>query len=110
MQSKGVIKLLAILLAIACIYQPLLLTESEKRGEKGGRVCRESFESDSLRQAAEIYYLDSVQNRPVYDLGFISFTYKRGQGEGDQLGSRPEGRYECHARGAGGGRAESPGR
>lgn len=59
------------------MYLPaLLLTESEKRGEKGGRVCRESFESDSLRQAAEIYYLDSVQNRPVYDLGFISFTYK----------------------------------
>lgn len=75
MQSKGVIKLLAILLAIACIYQ-LSFSLKAKRGEKGGRVCRESFESDSLRQAAEIYYLDSVQNRPVYDLGFISFTYK----------------------------------
>lgn len=59
------------------MYLPaLLLTESEKRGEKAAEYAAKVSESDSLRQAAEIYYLDSVQNRPVYDLGFISFTYK----------------------------------
>lgn len=109
MQSKGVIKLLAILLAIACIYQLSFSLKARSVEKKAAEYAAKVSESDSLRQAAEIYYLDSVQNRPVYDLGFISFTYKEVK-EGDQLGSRPEGRYECHARGAGGGRAESPGR
>ena len=102
MQSKGVIKLLAILLAIACIYQLSFSLKARSVEKKAAEYAAKVSESDSLRQAAEIYYLDSVQNRPVHLQG--------GQGEGDQLGSRPEGRYECHARGAGGGRAESPGR
>ena len=76
MQSKGVIKLLAILLAIACIYQLSFSLKARSVEKKAAEYAAKVSESDSLRQAAEIYYLDSVQNRPVYDLGFISFTYK----------------------------------
>ena len=43
MQSKGVIKLLAILLAIACIYQLSFSLKARSVEKKGGRVCRESF-------------------------------------------------------------------
>ena len=76
MQSKGLIKLLAILLAIACIYQLSFSLKARSVEKKAAEYAAKVSESDSLRQAAEIYYLDSVQNRPVYDLGFISFTYK----------------------------------
>ena len=34
------------------------------------------FQSDSLRQAARSITWTPCKNRPVYDLGFISFTYK----------------------------------
>ena len=70
------IKLLAILLAIACIYQLSFSLKARSVEKKAAEYAAKVSESDSLRQAAEIYYLDSVQNRPVYDLGFISFTYK----------------------------------
>lgn len=76
MQSKGVIKLLAILLAIACIYQLSFSLKARSVEKKAAEYAAKVSESDSLRQAAEIYYLDSVQNKPVYNLGFISFTYK----------------------------------
>ena len=86
MQSKGVIKLLAILLAIACIYQLSFSLKARSVEKKAAEYAAKVSESDSLRQAAEIYYLDSVQNRPVYDLGFLSFTYKEDKEKEINLG------------------------
>ncbi len=75
MQSKGAIKLLAILLALACIYQ-LSFTFKSKSVESAAAQYAAQF---SVEEAAsqEQHYLDSLQNETVYNLGFASFTYKQ---------------------------------
>ena len=74
MQSKGAIKLLAILLAIACIYQ-LSFTFKSRNVEKKAAAYAAAYDGEE-RSEREQYYLDSVQNQPVYNLGFRKFTYK----------------------------------
>lgn len=74
MQSKGAIRLLAILLAVACIYQ-LSFTFKTRSVEKNAVAYAEAYDP-SERAEREQYYLDSVQNQPVYNLGFRKFTYK----------------------------------
>ena len=51
MQSKGVIKLLAILLAIACIYQLSFSLKARSVEKKAAEYAAKVSESDSLRQA-----------------------------------------------------------
>ncbi len=74
MQSKGFIKLIAILLALACVYQ-LSFTFKTRSVEKKAAEYAAQFPIDE-QSAAEQHYLDSVQNLPVYNLGFRKFTYK----------------------------------
>ena len=74
MQSKGAIKLLAILLAIACIYQ-LSFSFKTRSVEKKAAAYAAAYDAEE-RSEREQYYLDSVQNQPVYNLGFRKFTYK----------------------------------
>ena len=75
MQSKGAIKLLAALLAIACIYQ-LSFTFKTRSVEKAAAQYAAQFAVEQQAEA-EQHYLDSVQNLTVYDLGFVDFTYKQ---------------------------------
>ena len=74
MQSKGAIKLLAVLLAVAFIYQ-LSLTLMTRSVEMAAASYAAQF-SPEQQAEAEQHYLDSVQNLPVYNLGFTKFTYK----------------------------------
>ena len=74
MQSKGFIKLIAVLLALACVYQ-LSFTFKTRSVEKKAAEYAASFDLDHQAEA-EQHYLDSVQNRPVFNMGFKSFTYK----------------------------------
>ena len=74
MQSKGFIKLIAVLLALACVYQ-LSFTFKTRGVEKKAAAYAAQFPIDQ-RADAEQHYLDSVQNLPVYNLGFRKFTYK----------------------------------
>lgn len=76
MQSKGAIKLLAVLLVIACIYQLSFSLKTRSVERKAAEYAAQSSADEAERQSAEVYYLDSVRNKPVYNLGFISFTYK----------------------------------
>lgn len=68
MQNKGAIKFLAIMLALACLYQ-LSFTfvtrsvESKAHALAGGDASR------------EMVYLDSLKSATVYNLGFIKYTY-----------------------------------
>ena len=75
MQSKGAVKLLAILLVVACIYQ-LSFSFITRGVEKDAVEYAAAF--DEAEQAAmETYYLDSIQNKPVFSLlGMKDFTYK----------------------------------
>lgn len=74
MQSKGFIKLIAVLLALACVYQ-LSFTFKTRGVEKKAAAYAAQFPLDQQAEA-EQHYLDSVQNLPVYNLGFRKFTYK----------------------------------
>ena len=75
MQSKGFIKLIAVLLALACVYQ-LSFTFKTRSVEKKAAAYAAAFPVEE-QAAAEQHYLDSIQNLPVYNVGFKSFTYKQ---------------------------------
>lgn len=74
MQSKGFIKLIAVLLALACVYQ-LSFTFKTRSVEKKAVEFAAQFPVE-LQSEAEQHYLDSVQNLQVYNLGFKKYTYK----------------------------------
>ena len=74
MQSKGFIKLIAALLAVACVYQ-LSFTFKTRGVEKKAAEYAAAFPIAEQAEA-EQHYLDSIQNLPVYNIGFKSFTYK----------------------------------
>ncbi len=73
MQNKGVIKFLAIVLAIACLYQ-LSFTFVTKSVENKAAKYAMQFDED-LRDAKEQAYLDSIKSKKVYNLGLVSYTY-----------------------------------
>ena len=75
MQSKGAVKLLAILLVVACIYQ--LSFSFITRGVEKDAVEYAAAYDEAEQAAMETYYLDSIQNKPVFSLlGMKEFTYK----------------------------------
>ena len=74
MQSKGFIKLVAVLLSLACIFQ-LSFTFKTRNVEKRAAEYAAQYElveQDSMAR----HYLDSVANLPVYNLWVASYTYK----------------------------------
>ena len=73
MQSKGAIKLLAVLLAVACIFQ-LSFTLKTRNVEKKAAQYAAAFPGEE--EAMAQYYLDSVENLPVYNILLRSYTYK----------------------------------
>ena len=68
MQNKGAITFLAIVLAVACLYQ-LSFTFVTRSVEKEARLRAGG------NSAVEAAYLDSMKTEPVYNLGFIKYTY-----------------------------------
>ncbi len=74
MQSKGFVKLVAVLLAIACIFQ-LSFSFKTRSVEKAADKYAAQYEVEA-RDSMALHYLDSVANKPVYNLGFQSYTYK----------------------------------
>ena len=75
MQSKGFIKLVAILLALACVYQ-LTFSLKTRSVEKDAVEYAAAFPAEE-QVAMEQYYLDSIQNKVVYNIGIAQFTYKQ---------------------------------
>ncbi len=94
MQHKGVVKFFAILFALVCAFQ-LSFTFVSKRVEskakdyahspkaielakliaKGDEV-REYLALDSIQKSREKFFLDSINNEVVYNLGLRKYTYK----------------------------------
>ena len=74
MQSKGAIKLLAVLLGLACIFQ-LSFTLKTANVEKKAAEYAQAF-AEEEQEAMEQYYLDSVANEPVYNVLVKKYTYK----------------------------------
>ncbi len=74
MQNKGFIKLIAVLLAIGCVYQFSFTFKTRSVEKQAARYAAQY--PVELQAAAEQHYLDSVQNLPVFNLGVRKFTYK----------------------------------
>lgn len=74
MQNKGALKLLVVLLTIACAYQ-LSFTFVTRSVEKKAATYASQFDPE-LYVEKEQAYLDSMKTQTVYNLGFIKFTYK----------------------------------
>jgi len=68
MQNRGALKLLAILLAIACAFQLsfTLVTQHVKNQAK------EYADGDEAKEQA---YLDSMKSQVVYNIGIVKYTY-----------------------------------
>ncbi|MBO7285148.1 MAG: protein translocase subunit SecDF, partial [Alistipes sp.] len=64
MQSKGIIKWLAALLALACVFQLSFTFVTRK------------VESDAAKQENPQAYLDEKWDDVVYNLGFVKYTYE----------------------------------
>ncbi|MBP3331307.1 MAG: protein translocase subunit SecDF, partial [Tidjanibacter sp.] len=73
MQNKGVIKLLAIVLALACLYQ-LSFTFVASNVEKKAAEYAAQFD-ESIRDNKTQAYLDSIKSKTVYNLGLVKYTY-----------------------------------
>lgn len=70
MQNKGALKLLVILLAIACAYQLSFTFVTRNVEKKAARYAA----GDQIK---EQNYLDSMKSQTVYNLGVIKFTYSQ---------------------------------
>ncbi len=85
MQSKGALKLFTILLVIGCIYQ-LSFSFVTRNVEKAAAEYAATFD-ESEQATKEAYYLDSIQNQPVFSLlGLKDFTYKEAKEKEVNLG------------------------
>ncbi|TLX76021.1 protein translocase subunit SecDF [Labilibacter sediminis] len=70
MQNKGAIRLFAILLALVSLYQLMFTYQTKEEENKAKEIALGDPQ-------AEINYLDSVANEPVYNfLGLKNYTYK----------------------------------
>ena len=79
MQSKGLITLFAIVLALICLHQ-LSFTWIVKLVEKDAREYAKGDE------AKEGNYLDSISDKPVFDLGIYKVSYREAKDEELNLG------------------------
>ncbi|MEI6677987.1 MAG: protein translocase subunit SecDF [Mariniphaga sp.] len=87
MQNRGLIRLLAIALALVCFYQ-LYFTfitykvekDAKAYGVKHARLKNPGstpLESEAFAQKYEVSYLDSIASQPVYNfLGLRKYTYR----------------------------------
>ncbi len=94
MQNRGAITFFAVAFALVCLYQ-LSFTFATYRAEKaakeyavnqtaqkladqlaGGDEVLRGYYMDSIARARENYYLDSIANTVIYNLGIDKYTYK----------------------------------
>lgn len=94
MQSKGAIKFFAIAFALVCLYQ-LSFTFISTRVERKARTYAhqedtrllaaklannneilEAYFYDSIAKSRERYYLDSMSNQVVYNIGFRKYNFQ----------------------------------
>lgn len=94
MQNKGAIRLFAIVFALVCIFQ-LSFTYFARKIERqaktyatsptmqekantlaAGNSLMKGVMLDSIAKSEEKFYLDSVQNLVVYNIGIKKYTYK----------------------------------
>ena len=94
MQNKGAIRLFAIIFALVCVYQlsfTFFAQNTEKKAAEyansasthelanvlaNGNALKEGMLFDSISKAKEKFYLDSMQNEVIYNIGIRQYTFK----------------------------------
>ncbi len=94
MQNRGAIKFFAIAFALVCLYQlsfTFVASRYEKKAKEyavneqaqnmakklaGGNNLLEKYYLDSLSRVRESYFLDSIANEVVYNIGIDKYTFK----------------------------------
>ncbi len=94
MQNKGFIIFIAILFALVCFYHlsfTFVTSRVEKKADEyahnaetsrlaklmaDGDAVREQYLYDSIAKSRETYYLDSMSNQVVYNIGVRKYTFK----------------------------------
>jgi len=94
MQSKGAIKFFAIAFALVCLYQlsfTFVSSRVEKKAESyahheetrllaqrlaQGDALQETFLYDSIAEARHRYFIDSMSNQIVYNIGISKYTFQ----------------------------------
>ena len=66
--------MVAVLLALACVFQ-LSFSFKTRSVEKAAEKYAAGYEVE-VRDSMVRHYLDSLENQPVYNLGFQAYTYK----------------------------------
>ena len=75
MQNKGAIKLIALLMAIVCLYH-LSFTFFTKNTERKAREYAKDKLTNVINVHKENAYLDSMAGQVIYNIGLKKFTYK----------------------------------
>ena len=104
MQNKGAIRTFAIIFALICVYQlsfTLVTRNVEKRADAfatsaavqadarelaAGDAIRERFILDSLIEARRQYFLDSIMNEPVFNIGIRRYSFREAKEREINLG------------------------
>lgn len=93
MDLKGIIKLFTVVLIVVCVYElsftfmarnvesnadsfAKLGTKPTPQGLSGEALVAFEDQQDSIVKARRRFFLDSMQNQTVYNLGLIKYTYK----------------------------------
>ena len=91
MQNKGLVKLFAFLFGLVSIYQ-LSFTfkgnQIEKNAEQFAinKIADSDIDYDSKRNLERLNYLDSLNNKEVFNIGIASFDYKEVKEKAMNLG------------------------
>jgi len=94
MQNKGAIRLFAIIFALVCVYQlsfTFFARNTESKAAEyanspeahdladllaNGNTLKQGMLFDSISKARQKFYLDSMQNEVVYNIGIRQYTFK----------------------------------
>ena len=76
MQNKGLVKLFAVLFGLVSIYQLSFTFKNSQLEKEAKQFAQAQYDSNAEVNAAELRYLDSLNNQEVYNiLGVSQFTY-----------------------------------
>ena len=91
MQNKGLVKLFALLFGLVSIYQLSFTFKGNQIEENAeqfaiNKIANTDNDYDSKRNIERLKYLDSLNNKEVFDIGITSFNFKEVKEKAMNLG------------------------
>ncbi|MFD1063946.1 protein translocase subunit SecDF [Winogradskyella litorisediminis] len=86
MQNKGLVKLFALLFGLVSIYQLSFTFKANQLEKEAKQFAQSNYTDNAEINAAELRYLDSLNNKEVYNIGISQFTYSEVKDNAMNLG------------------------